>query len=185
MDWQDYTFLQSGSQRQQAAYLTLAQLAIFSVLDQYNPVLVGTIPLDIDTESSDLDIICEVHNFIAFENLIYLTYSHYPKFRVSSKPLRGVHSLIANFEYCSFSIEIFGQAKPVTEQWAYRHLVVEDRLLRIAGVKAREAIRSLKQSGVKTEPAFAQYFGIVGDPYEVLFELSRLSEDELQVVISS
>ncbi|RJQ64221.1 MAG: DUF4269 domain-containing protein, partial [Desulfobacteraceae bacterium] len=38
----------------------------------------------------------------------------------------------------------------------------------------------LRMSGMKTEPAFATYFGIPGDPFGALFELSYLSDDALE-----
>jgi hypothetical protein len=59
-------------------------------------------------------------------------------------------------------------------------MVVEARLLVIGGEEARREIRRLKRCGLKTEPAFARYFQLAGDPFEVLLELSRLSEEELR-----
>ena len=46
-------------------------------------------------------------------------------------------------------------------------MVVEARLLELGGDPARQAIRRLKQSGLKTEPAFARYFQLEGDAYQV------------------
>jgi hypothetical protein len=59
-------------------------------------------------------------------------------------------------------------------------MVVEARLLSIGGEEARREIRYLKRCGLKTEPAFARYFRLAGDPFEVLLELSRLGEEELR-----
>ncbi|MFQ5649835.1 MAG: DUF4269 domain-containing protein [bacterium] len=68
---------------------------------------------------------------------------------------------------------------PVEKQNAYRHLMVCNRLLRIGGNKARQQILELRGRGMKTEPAFAAYFGLKGDPYQVLLELEALDEQEL------
>lgn len=38
---------------------------------------------------------------------------------------------------------------------------------------------------MKTEPAFAHYFRLEGDPYERLYELADVSEEELLVVIAA
>jgi len=38
----------------------------------------------------------------------------------------------------------------------------------------------LKLAGSKTEPAFAQYFKLEGDPYEVLVQLSYLDDEALR-----
>lgn len=43
---------------QQKAYQVITDHAILEKLAQYNPILVGTIPINIDIEESDLDIIC-------------------------------------------------------------------------------------------------------------------------------
>ena len=45
--------------------------------------------------------------------------------------------------------------------------------------EAREAIRALKRDGLKTEPAFGQYFGIMGDPYAALLDLAALDDETL------
>jgi hypothetical protein len=36
-------------------------------------------------------------------------------------------------------------------------------------------VRALKRAGIKTEPAFAQVFGLSGDAYEALYELGAVS----------
>ena len=78
---------------------------------------------------------------------------------------------------------MFAQDVPVAGQFACLHLLVEDRLLRLASEAAREAIRQLKRDGLKTEPAFAHYFGLAGDPYEELARLAWAKEDELREVV--
>ena len=72
-------------------------------------------------------------------------------------------------------VELFGQPCPVQRQRACRHLIAEARLLALGGAEARDAIRKRKRSGMKTEPAFADYFRLEGDPYDVLEALSDLS----------
>lgn len=42
------------------------------------------------------------------------------------------------------------------------------------------AIQQLKAVGLKTEPAFADYFGLSGDPYQAMLELESLTDDELR-----
>ncbi len=162
----------------------LKSLRIFGILHEYHPVLAGTFPLGIDIPGSDLDIICEVHDLDAFENVVRAAFGEYAGFRVSRESVRDVPTIIANFDYAGLPIEIFGQPKPVTEQNAYRHLLVEERLLAIGGETARDAIRALKLAGFKTEPAFARYFNLAGDPYDVLLELSFLNDDELRKVVA-
>ena len=178
--WQDISYLREGNARQQAAYRALESLGVMRILCAYNPVLVGTIPIGIDVQTSDLDIVCEARELDGFERRVTDAFGQREGFRVRRKRIKGVPSVVANLRHDGFEVEIFGQPQPVTEQHAYRHMVVEARLLAMGGEEARREIRRLKGGGLKTEPAFARYFGLVEDPFEVLLELSRLGEEELR-----
>jgi hypothetical protein len=178
-DWRDISHLAHGNARQQRAFRALQELDIFNVLGDYAPLLAGTIPLDIDIEQSDLDIICEVHELAAFESAAQDAFGAHDDFRIERTIVKGKPTVFARFAFDSFPIEIFGQPRPVVEQNAYRHMVIETRLLTIGGEDARREIRLLKLEGLKTEPAFARYFKLEGDPYEALLQSSSLSEQEL------
>ena len=179
-DLDSISHLQHGTPRQRDAFAALDSLCVMDILRAYSPVLAGTIPLDIDIASSDLDILCHVHDFPAFETCITDAFGHLPSFQIKSKTVNGLPSVIAKFTHAGFLVEIFGQARPVERQNGCRHLIVEARLLALGGAAARDAIRELKRAGLKTEPAFARYFNLDGDPYQTLLELSDLSETELK-----
>jgi hypothetical protein len=49
-------------------------------------------------------------------------------------------------------------------------MIIEHHLL-VKIPQVREEIIRLKEKGIKTEPAFAQIFGLVGDPYDELLAL--------------
>jgi len=178
--WQDIAYLQDGNERQRATYRALQSLQVFSILRAYTPVLVGTIPIGIDVQASDLDIVCEALDLDAFERRVRAAFGQQEGFRVRRKLIKGVPSVVAKLLHDGLQVEIFGQPQPVTEQHAYRHMVVEARLLAIGGEETRQEIRHLKRCGLKTEPAFARYFQLSGDPFDVLLELSWLDEDELR-----
>lgn len=178
-------YLLSGTPRQRAAYRALTQAGIFEHLAEYHPVLAGTIPLEIDIPSSDLDILCEVYDFAPYAATLKNLYGHLPAFEQKIKDLNGVLSHISRFtihasltptefpDYSNvvetpFPVEIVAQPIPPVRQRAFLHLCAEARLLEMGGDPARAAIRALKVSGVKTEPAFGQYFELEGDPYQVL-----------------
>lgn len=186
MDWQDITYLKTGNPRQQAAYDALAQARIFDVLREYDPVLVGTIPIGVDIEDSDLDIICYAPDLDAFDTLVHDHFHDADEF-VTWRNNRGDGDYtVANFRAYGFIFELFAQDKPVKKQNAYRHMVIENRLLQLGDNKAREAIISLKQQGLKTEPAFAQYFKIQGaDPYIALLKLDTYDECQLRKLMMS
>ena len=180
LPWQNIHYLALGNERQQAAYGVLRSLRIFEHLAPYRPVLVGTIPIGVDVPESDLDVVCEAYDLVAFQAYLEEAFGHLSRFQIKTKPVRGVASVIARFVHAGFMFEIFGQPRPVVEQHAYRHMLVEARLLELGGEPARHAIRRLKQAGLKTEPAFAHYFGLEGDPFETLFALSQLSDEVLR-----
>lgn len=182
IDWRDISYLARGNTRQRRAYRALQSLGVFDILRLYSPVLAGTIPLDIDVEQSDLDIICEVgatSDLTAFERAVKDTFGAREDFQIERTTVKGMPTVFARFTFDGLPVEIFGQPRPVTEQNAYRHMVVEARLLSIGGQDARRAIRQMRRAGLKTEPAFARYFDLAGDPYEALLELSFLEDDEL------
>lgn len=179
MNWDQITYLQNGGPRQQAAYAALTQAQVMERLARYDAVLAGTIPLGIDLPESDLDVICAVADHPRFVADLQAAFGHLPGFAVQQKRVSGLPTTIARFWAGQFLVEVFGQDRPVREQNGYRHMLVEARLLRLAGPAAAEAIRRLKAGGLKTEPAFAQYFGLAGDPYEELLTLSDLSDEAL------
>jgi hypothetical protein len=182
-DWRDISYLARGNPRQQRAHAALRALRIFEILRAYDPVLVGTLPIGVDIETSDLDIICAAGDLIAFERAVAVAFASCEGFRVERKTVDDVPRLVADFFYAGFPIQVFGQPRPVEDQNGYRHMVIEARLLEIGGEVARDEIRRLKWAGFKTEPAFARYFKLAGDPYIVLLEMASLGEDELRRIV--
>jgi len=147
---------------------------VLAILSRYKPVLAGTIPLDIDIEGSDLDVICEVYQHGEFREVLESAFGRFLDFSLVDEQVQGLPTTICRFTFDGFPVEIFGQALPVERQNAYLHMVVEYELLCLHQA-AREAIRALKRLGYKTEPAFAKHFGLLGDPYRVLLEMAKAS----------
>lgn len=183
MFWTDLSFLNAGSDRQRDAYQALIELDIFSVLAGHDPQLTGTLPLGIETPESDIDIICEAENLDAFDELVALTYGDMADFEQRRSEKEGVPTSIANFRYQRFPVELFAQPVPTEQQRSYRHMIAESRLLREGGEEATEAIREMKLEGMKTEPAFGEYFCLEGDPYLTLLELADAPTAELVEVV--
>jgi len=183
-DFLDIAYLRDGNARQRAAYQALDEFGVIERLADYGPVLAGTVPLGIDVAGSDLDILCEVHDFARFEADLTAAFGHCEGFRVTApRPRLGGVSMTASFDHGGFTIEPFGQSLPAECQSAYRHMVVEARLLALGGPALRGEIVALKRSGVKTEPAFAQCLGLDGDPYLALLELEALGDDDLAALV--
>jgi uncharacterized protein DUF4269 len=184
-DWRDLTYLLHGTATQRAAYHALDAFRVFALLGAFDPILAGTIPLDIDVPGSDLDVVCYAADVEAFAQHLQNVFGHCDGFVVHHTVVDGLPTVIGQFTSQGFPIEIFGQPRPVAEQHAVRHMVVEERLLRHGGPEVRRQIRRLKGQGLKTEPAFAVVFGLPGDPYQALLQLAELGEDALASVLSS
>lgn len=184
IDLHNLAYLAEGTPRQRDALRVIRELRIWEVLAAYTPGLAGTVPLGIDNPQSDLDVICEAHDFEAVERDIGRLWE--PRdINIFRDGVRGVETVLAGFMHDSgWWIELFAQPVPVARQRACLHLLVEERLLEIGGKPARDAIRQLKCQGVHTEPAFTAYFGIVGDPYEELARLAGADDEELRQAIS-
>lgn len=182
--WDAIDYLARGTPRQQAAYRALESAGVMRHLAPWRPVLAGTIPLGIDVEGSDLDILCDVRNFGPFRERLREAFGHLEAFSVNEKEVGGLPAMIARFQAPPFLVEVFAQPRPVLEQNGYRHMVVEARLLALAGPEAAEAIRRLKADGLKTEPAFAHYFGLTGDPYAALLALYEADDEQLRQIVA-
>ncbi|WNJ17749.1 DUF4269 domain-containing protein [Pontibacter sp. G13] len=172
-NFMDIEYLKVGSSRQKQAYDLLKQLAVMDTLAPYDPLLAGTIPIEIDLPESDLDIICQVRDHEAFSAVLAHGFGEQEAFEVSSYPKLGQWRTVARFRSGGFEVEIFGQDEPTISQYAFKHMLIEWRLLQKHGEAFRQKILALKRSGMKTEPAFAQVLGLSGDPYQALLDLGN------------
>jgi hypothetical protein len=174
MNFENIEYLQHGNERQRQAYAILTNNQVLSKLKKFDPILVGTIPINIDIENSDLDIICSFSNKLEFQKSITSNFSNEKGFTIRENPFLGTHAIIANFFLAGFEIEIFGQTTPTRQQFGYRHMLVEHNLLNQYGEEFRKQIIDLKREGYKTEPAFAKALNLAGDPYLELLKFETV-----------
>lgn len=180
-NWRDHSPIRDGSPRQMRAYTAVYDdLILFRRLRMHDPVWVGTYPIDLDIVGSDIDIICNPSSLRAFLSDVRSAYSDCDDFRLTWKAVEQVPTVIVRFKHKEFLIELFAQPKPVYEQTAFVHMVIEARMLAVGGDEARRVIRELKASGMKTEPAFAAYFRLEGDdPYQKLLSMAQMTDEAL------
>ncbi|MBC9795637.1 DUF4269 domain-containing protein, partial [Sinomicrobium weinanense] len=152
IDFEDITYLKTGSEIQKKTYQVLTEHSILKQLNAYDPVLAGTIPLDMAIEDSDLDIICYWEDKETFIRNLKDCFGNYPGFLLKTKTISGSDTVLARFDADGFKIEVFGQDIPVCEQAAYIHMIAEDSLLQERGKIFRQRILDLKRKGHKTEP---------------------------------
>ncbi len=175
IDFTSIEYLRSGNAKQQHCYTLLQELGIFEKLKVYAPLLTGTIPIGIDTDISDLDIICEAHCYETFDREVEQYFGNEAKFAIT-KPKT---STCIGFWYKGMEVEIYANSTPAILQNAYRHMLVEYRLLNLFGESFKKKIIELKQSGLKTEPAFAKLLSVNGNPYDGLLTFEQLTDEEI------
>lgn len=172
-DWKNIDYLKAGTSVQKVTWELLNSTKLLKLLATYNPVLIGTIPIDIDIAGSDIDIACEVYDPVRFrEDLL----SNFPQIDIMQ---RG-DVVIGRMTIQKMDFEIYGENTPVTQQNGYVHMVAEARLLQLGGPSFQRQIRELKAGGLKTEPAFAKALSISGDPYQELLYFNHLSTKQLK-----
>lgn len=170
-DFKNIEYLKFGNERQRLAFFEIKQYKVLEKLEKYNPILTGTIPIGIDLPESDLDIICQCENHFEFTTDLLKYFFHQKDFKVYSAKQNGIKSTIAKFKTNNFIFEIFGQNIQTEKQNAYRHMIIENRILKEKGEEFKQGILKLKSKGMKTEPAFAKLLGIDGNPYSELLKL--------------
>ncbi len=174
INFENIEYLHHGNDRQRQAYSILTNNQVLSKLKKFDPLLVGTIPIDIDIENSDLDIICSFSDKQEFQNSIIANFSKEKSFTIRENPYLETPAIVANFFLDGFEIEIFGQTTPTRHQLAYRHMIVEHNLLFQYGEVFRRQIIDLKREGYKTEQAFAKALNLSGNPYLELLKFETI-----------
>lgn len=175
MIFDNIEYLNKGNDRQRAAYRALTDNLIFERLQLFSPLLTGTIPINIDIEESDLDIICSWQEKEEFIKTLRKEFGKINGFKLIEQIRNNYETVLANFRLNEFEIEIFGQCRPTKEQESFRHMVVEYEILKARGESFRQKVIRLKKKGLKTEPAFAKLLELKGNPYEELlnYKLTR------------
>ncbi|OXA89904.1 diadenosine tetraphosphate hydrolase [Flavobacterium hydatis] len=175
IDFTNINYLKNGNSKQSKAYEVLTSKEMLSKITEFNPILVGTIPINIDIENSDLDIICYWENKQKFIKKLNTAFGNESDFEIQQTLIDNKETIIANFKTQDFEIEIFGQNIPVNQQNGYRHMIIEYEILQTKGENFRQEIIKLKQQGYKTEPAFGLLLGLKGNPYLELLEYKTIS----------
>ena len=168
INFDNIEYLKTGNSRQKKAYTVLSKNLVIESLQEFDPILVGTIPINIDIENSDLDIICCWKDRNYFVESIIRLFAGKQGFSIKND--ESQNCVIASFTIDQLKIEIFGQNIPVRMQMGYRHMLIEHHLLLEHGPIFREKIIELKKQGYKTEPAFALLLGLQENPYEALLK---------------
>jgi hypothetical protein len=119
----------------------------------------------LEIPGSDLDILCFVEDHNRFIRIVDTQYSHFPAYHNEIKIIENKESTVIGFFAYGFPVEIFAQNIPVSDQTAYKHMIMEKKILEVKGSAFKNEILRMKRQGMKTKTAFARLLGISGDPY--------------------
>ncbi len=157
----------------------MADSGVIELLAGFDPRIAGTLPLGVSIAGSDIDILCHAPEPNDVADCLWEA-----RERLSGLVLRRWTSedrpLVATFDLSGWPVEVFASPVEIDRQAGWRHFIVEQRLLQLAGDTLRDRVLTLRQNGAKTEPAFAAALGLRGDPYIELYRLSRVPDANLR-----
>jgi hypothetical protein len=183
VDFYEPGYLAGGNWRQREVYDIVTGLSIMKSLKPFTPVIAGTIPIDVDIEGSDIDILCGYGDGSEFKNTLKRCYAGEKNFTIRQARFRERESILSSFIHDGYAVEIFGQMRHPRQQDGFIHMVVEYRILQMCTGVFREEVRRLKREGIGTEPAFARLLGITSHPYDTLREFGGMGHEELAALI--
>ena len=160
----------------------LTRTGIMEALQPYDPHIAGTPPLGLDLPHSDIDILCHAPDPARFAQILWDRFADFADFRIWQWS-RDDRPVLAGFVAQGWQFEIFGQAKPVSQQAGWRHFTAERRLLALGGPCLADAVMKWRRTGLKTEPAFAAALRLKGDPYKGLLDLADCDDAALSRLI--
>lgn len=180
-DFRGLDRLMSASSRGCQAAEILQKFRIMDILSDFDPVVAGTLPIGIDTTSSDIDILCHASDLDRFRKFVMSRLNTFAQFschdRAATENVGA--AVVVRFVCGGFPVEIFATNCPVMSQFGFLHMLVEARILHLMGPDFAKGVLALKMAGVKTEPAFAQLLGLDGDPYILLGEMADMTPGEM------
>lgn len=151
--------------------------AVLATLEKKQPLLVGTYPLGLQDSSSDFDILIHSENHVDTSSALKELFGSKPCFQQATE----ADYILTSFRLTDgHRVEVFASATPPYKQRAFKHFLVEEKLLKVLDKSTTQEIRNLRGQALKTEPAFVQALGEdVEDPFEFLEILSTKSEKQL------
>jgi hypothetical protein len=149
---------------------------ILCKLKSYSPEVVSTIFVNLDTPTSDIDIVCDYLDQEVFTDDLGLAISKFDSHSVKTYEDR----VVGRFDFQNFIFEIYATNIPVKEQMAYRHYQLMKRLVSTGGTDFSKKVRELKEKGLKTEPAICQLLQMPGDPFLSILDIETWTDSEVR-----
>lgn len=165
----------------QKVWSAVSNSKILNHFKSHYPLIAGTFPLGVNIPTSDVDVLLYSDNLQALEEKLKNQYSNQSDFEISQTEVDGLPTLICQFNWENVPFEVFAQKRHPVKQKAYRHFLIEERLLKLGGDHFYQKVLSARGGGLKTELAFGKVLGL-DNPYEELLTLQKLPNRSLPVV---
>lgn len=166
--------------RRTRAESALVKSGLMDKLAKFSPTVVSTIWVELDTKTSDIDIVCSYSDADKFITEATSFISNFSQSAIHKNEDR----VLASFHFEDFLFEIYASQQATTQQTAYRHFKIMQRLVALNQIELPAKIRELKTQGLKTEPAIAKLLKLEGDPYEAVLSLEDLNDQQLSELLS-
>ena len=166
--------------RRTRAESALVKSGLMDKLAKFSPTVVSTIWVELDTEISDIDIVCSYSDADKFITEAKSFISNFSQSTIHKNEDR----VLASLYFEDFLLELYASEKAIAQQPAYRHFKVMQRLVALNQIEFPAKIRELKAQGSKTEPAIAKLLELEGDPYEAVLDLEDLDDQQLSELLA-
>lgn len=153
VDFRNIGYLRQGNARQQQAYALLTEHAVMETLKAFDPILVGSIPLNVGIETSDIDIICCWKSKNEFVEAVSNAFNTADCFSITEKNTDEGCIVRCQLAIHDFDIEIFGSRIPSDQQNAYKRMLAKYEIVERNGEDFRQGVVNLKRRGFKTGEA--------------------------------
>lgn len=169
-------------ERNHNVYKALKNSEILKRFKHYRPLVAGTFPLGVFTETSDLDILLQSADFEITSTELIDAYGELEDFELQEIQVKNEPTLLVSFSVEGVRFEVFVQSQETVSQTAYQHFQIEERLLSLGDTDFIDTVRNLRMNeGLKTEPAFAKALELSGDAYQALLSLRNETEEALKL----
>jgi predicted metalloenzyme YecM len=165
-------------------FSSIKNSGVLEKLRAFNPLVVGTFPLGLSVNNSDVDICVDFQNENDFISSVNSSLASFANFELAPTKINSGTAVIVKFSFENIHFEIIGQHMASCKQIAFQHFQIEEKILKY-GQCHGEILNLRAQQGFKTEPAFAKHLCLVGDPYHELLELNKKSIAQLKTVIET
>ncbi len=162
----------------------LQDAGVLRDLRSKNPLVVGTFPLGLSLESSDVDVLLAAADLGTLAKDLEQLYGLRPGFFLEHRSVNERPTLICRFTQGGVRFELFAQNQEPVQQDAFRHYLAQERLLKLGGEELRQRVLHLRSAGTKTEAAFCQALKLTGDPFQRMLEVQRLGTGQVRALVS-